>query len=251
MKNTTAIITGATGNIGSVIAEMASKEFSTLILCGFKNRQKLQKLKKKLESNCTIKIFSSDISVFYSLKGNFGKIFTPQTKINALIHTASVRSDDVLPLAETDTKHWENTLKTNLFGTYYLMKILLPYLRKSDWARVVLLSSSVAKTGLKNGSAYAASKAGVSNLAKTLSLEEGKNGILFNTILPGPVEIDDSHFDKKYNEFRKKYYAKILNQIPLSRLATTHDVAKLALFLASQKNSYITGQEINISGGLI
>lgn len=251
MRDTTAIITGATGNIGSAIAAMASREFSTLILGSFKNKQKLQKLKKNLEPYCKVETFSADISDFHSLKGNFEEILAQNLKINALIHAAAVRSDDAKSLFETDISHWEEVIKTNLVGTYYLMKILLPYLRQSDWARVVLFSSSVAKTGLKNGSAYAASKAGVSNLVKTLSLEESKNKILFNAILPGPVEIDTSHFDKRYKKFREDYYKKILERVPLSRLATTQDVANLAIFLGSQQNSYITGQEINISGGLI
>lgn len=251
MKNTTALITGATGNIGSVISEMASRKFSTLILGGFHNCKKLQELKKNLEHYCEVKTFSADISDFHSIQNALQKVVHPKTKINALIHTAAVRSDDAVPLSNTDIAHWENIIKINLIGTYYLLKILLPYLRQVDWARVVLLSSSVAKTGLKNGSAYAASKAAVSNLVKSLSLEESENGILINAILPGPVKIDNSHFDEKYRKFREKYYQKTLKKIPLSRLAMPKDVANLSLFLASEKNTYITGQEIHISGGLL
>jgi 3-oxoacyl-[acyl-carrier protein] reductase len=248
----TIVITGASGNIGSLIAEYASREFSSVILGG-RNAERLNSLQKKLESTCEVISFSADISNYEDCAKTLPKIL-PRKGVNALIHTAAIRSDNPALLTDTDIHHWERIMKVNLLGTYYLLKITLPYLRraaKATWARVVLLSSSVAEIGLPKGSAYAASKAGVSNLVKTLAPEEGEHGILINGILPGPVEIDDSHFDEAYRAFRRRYYKDMLSKTPLGRLATPADVAHLALFLASTQNTYITGQNIHISGGLI
>jgi NAD(P)-dependent dehydrogenase (short-subunit alcohol dehydrogenase family) len=247
----TIVITGASGNIGSVIAEYASNEFDQIILGG-RDTEKLNHLREKIEakSNCKAICFSADISKYEVCNEVLNRIL-PKNGVNALVHTAAIRSDVPAPLSDTDIYHWERIIKVNLLGTYYILKVIIPYLRKASWARVVLLSSSVAEIGLPKGSAYAASKAGVSNLVKTLTAEEGEHGILVNGILPGPVEIDDSHFDENYYAFRKKYYDDMLSRIPLGRLATPDEVAHLALFLASRENTYITGQNIHISGGLI
>jgi len=245
----TIIITGASGNIGSVIAEYASHKFTRVILGG-RNREKLDHLREKIESNCEAICFSADISN-YEVCNKILHNILPDEGVNALIHAAAIRSDIPVLLSDTDIHHWERIINVNLLGTYYILKIVLPYLRRAPWARIVLLSSSVAEIGLPKGSAYAASKAGISNLVETLAAEEGEHGILVNGILPGPVEIDDSQFDEAYRSFRKKYYEDMLSRIPLGRLATPEDVAHLSLFLASRQNTYITGQNIHISGGLL
>ena len=122
-------------------------------------------------------------------------------------------------------------------------------MKRQKNGRIVLLGSNVSRIGLPNGSAYAASKSAIANLSRTVALEEAENNILINTISPGPIQIDDSHFGEEYRKFRASYYKKMLMQIPLKRLATLEDLYNLIEFLLSDKNSYITGEEIFVTGG--
>jgi NAD(P)-dependent dehydrogenase (short-subunit alcohol dehydrogenase family) len=115
--------------------------------------------------------------------------------------------------------------------------------------RVVLFGSNVSRIGLPKGTAYSASKAAISNLCRSLSIELGPQNILINTISPGPIEIDNSHFSPEYRKFREQYYEEMLQQTPLKRLAKPEDIVALASFLISGENSFITGEEFFITGG--
>ena len=152
-------------------------------------------------------------------------------------------------LEKTDPLHWQDVISTNIIGTYNILKILLAKFKKQNHGKIVLMGSNVSRIGLPKGSAYSASKAALANLARTIAIEEAKNGILINVVSPGPIEIDDSHFPDEYRKFRKNYYAKMLSQTPLKRLATLEDIYGAIDFLLSDKNSYITGEEIFITGG--
>jgi len=121
--------------------------------------------------------------------------------------------------------------------------------RKNKSGRIVLFGSNVSRIGLKNGSAYAASKAAIANICRSVSIEEAENKILINTISPGPVKIVDAHFSEEYQEFRQKYYQEQLQQIPMKRLVNFNDIYGVCKFLISEENSYMTGEEIFLTGG--
>ncbi len=250
MMKKSILITGASGNIGSIVSKKASNIFDILYLHTFQRIEKLIKLKSELSNDCEVRIFQMDITNNQQLSRKINNLLFSSDKLDALVHCVAKRSTDAVQLVSSNPELWEDVIRVNLIGTYYLLRVLLPFLRKANCSRIVLLGSIVAQIGLPYGSAYAAAKAGISNLVKSIAMEEGKNNILINAILPGPVEIDQSHFSPEYKQFREKYYKEMKEQIPLHRFAQPEEVADLIMFLISDRNRYITGQEIRISGGL-
>ena len=255
------IITGANGNIGSKIAENLLQNGSNVLLLYNQNRQRIDKLSENypeqtLSLQCDIRDLTTlqpAIKDSLAAKGWFAV---------SLIHTAAMRSTDHSSLVESNSALWYEVIDSNIMGTYNVLKVVINVFlstrdrtvlkisdKRDDFFRIVLLGSDVSRIGLPYGSAYAASKAAVSNIARTLSVEHGKDMIMINTISPGPVNIDDTHFSEEYRAFRNDYYRKMLSQIPLKRLAEAEDISGLAIFLISEENRYITGEEFFVTGG--
>ena len=244
MKTTTLII-GANSNIGSFISEKLAEENHTLLLMIHNDDSRIRHLKTKFPTRVFIEKINLESEK--SVENGIDKILKENDfKINNLIILSSLRSSDSKKLQETKSEFWEKIIKVNLFGTYYVLKKTIPYLRKSK-GKIILFSSNVTRIGLPNGSAYSASKAAISNLVRTLAQEEPK--ILINAISPGPVEIDNSQFSQEYAKFRNEYYAEKLKNIPLKRLASLGDVFGLVKFLLSEENKYLTGEEFFLTGG--
>jgi NAD(P)-dependent dehydrogenase (short-subunit alcohol dehydrogenase family) len=253
----TIIITGANGNIGSALAARLAEEGSELLLLYHRSTDRLEKLKEGFSSSITL--VKADLTDLSGLEKTLSKTIT-QNNINvqSLIHTAAMRSIDTSSLPQTSPDLWRKVIETNLFGTYHILKVVSPLLinaQKSsdnnDFRRIVLLGSDVSRIGLPFGTAYAAAKAATANIARSLSAELAGNRILINTVSPGPVKIDDSHFSEDYRRFRAQYYQDILQRTPLGSLAEISDVVSLCLFLISEENRYITGEEFFVTGGKI
>jgi len=249
------IITGANGNIGSALASTLAEEGNKLILQYHNSHQRIDKLTEKFSSS--IVTIKGDITELDQLEKDLQQAvddsgFSPL----ALVHAAAKRSIDSAPLSETTPELWRNIFDTNVIGTYNILKTVIPLMkqrylsaRTAKQSRIVLLGSDVSRIGLPYGSAYAASKAAVSNLARSLATELAEAGILINTLSPGPVEIDDSHFPETYRRFRAVYYADMLKRTPLKRLARPTDIITLCKFLISEENRYMTGEEFFLTGG--
>jgi NAD(P)-dependent dehydrogenase (short-subunit alcohol dehydrogenase family) len=122
-------------------------------------------------------------------------------------------------------------------------------MKEHDYGRIVLFGSNVSRIGLPKGTAYAVSKAGIVNLVRSVALELQDYNITINALSPGPIRIDDSHFSEEYREFRKRYYARELSQIPKKRLAELEDIIHVCDFLTAENSSYISGEEFFVTGG--
>ncbi len=238
----TILITGANGNIGSYLAQKFLDDGQTLILF---YHGKSERIERFFEHD-NVEAHSVELSDWQQVQEAVDSL---QRKPHALIHTASVRSTDFMHLANTDPEHWKSTLNSNVLGCYHILKAIIPILRDAKPGRIVLFGSDVSRIGLMNGSAYAASKSAISNICRTIALEE--KDILCNVLSPGPVEIDDTHFPGMYRLFREEYYRKQLARIPQGRLAKPDDIYGLCRYLVSNENSYLTGEEFFLTGGKI
>jgi 3alpha(or 20beta)-hydroxysteroid dehydrogenase len=167
----------------------------------------------------------------------------------ALIHTATVRSHPSLPLVDSDPLEWSNIIRTNTMSAFHLLKAVLPYMYQQNEGRILLFGSAVSRSGLAKGSAYAASKAAMSNLCKSLALELENSGILINTLSPGPVQTSNEQFADEYRAFRQDYFEKQEQLIPIHRVAQVSDIYPICKFLVSDQNTYQTGEEIFLTGG--
>ncbi len=242
------IITGANGNIGAALAEKFASSGNSLLLIFNNSCDRISQIEEKypkrifcLQANLTnYKELEKKLNTF-----NVNNSWLP----DSLIHTATLRSIDSKPLIESDYNLWGKIIGENISSTFNILKTCLPFFRKNKSGRIVLFGSNVSRIGLKNGSAYAASKAAIANICRSVSIEEAENKILINTISPGPVKIVDAHFSEEYQEFRQKYYQEQLQQIPMKRLVNFNDIYGVCKFLISEENSYMTGEEIFLTGG--
>ena len=238
----TILITGSNGNIGFDLAKRFLSRNHKLILLYNSSASRI----KTISSNENLKAVNVNLADYDKAESILKPIINEYSP-DCLIHTASLRSDDFNSLSDSNPEQWEKVLMTNSMCTFNILKIMLPVLRKKKPGRIVLFGSNVSRTGLKNGSSYAASKAVISSISKSVAQEE--KDILINVVSPGPVEIDDSHFSQEYRDFRKEYYKDQLKNIPLQRLAKPEDLFGLCSYLISDKNTYITGEEFFLTGG--
>jgi len=247
-KNKAIIITGANGNVGSYFAKQYLELEENLIL--FIHEQEHRILEIKQNHPDKVKVVRSDLNNLEKLEEDLSSIVNEtHWQPDRLIHTATIHSHDFQPLVDTDPELWKEIINVNLVGTFNVLKCVLPYFKKNQNGKIVLFASNVTRIGLPNGSAYSASKAGIANIGRTLAAEEAGNNIIINTVSPGPIKIDDSHFSESYRIFREQYYKEKIREIPLKRCASFNDLFGLCKFLLSEENSYITGEEFFITGG--
>jgi len=243
----TYIIYGANSNIGSQLSHLLAPQVKHLILFYHTNTDKIA----ELFSLPNVLSFSSDILEYEDFMSKIGQINgTIQIENLAAVYLPAARSSDALPLSSTSLILTQSIINSNLIGTIHFLKGILSlnnHVKKTT--RIVLLGSLVSRFGLKNGSVYAATKAAIANLSLSVAMEEGANHTLINTVSPGPVESDNSHFDPEYAEFREKYFDYHRSQSCLGKIATPSDVCSLICFLNSLENNHITGEEIFLSGG--
>ncbi|MDA3814068.1 MAG: SDR family oxidoreductase [Candidatus Cloacimonetes bacterium] len=250
MKNSAIIITGANGNVGSYFAKKYCDLGENLILIIHTSDHRIKKFVK--DNSDRIKVVQVDLSDYLNLKTKLAKVITETGwKPDRLIHTATARSHAIKLLADSDPELWKNIINANLIGTFNILKTTLKYFKENKNGKIVLFGSNVSRIGLPKDTAYAASKAGIANIGRTLAAEEAVNNIIVNTVSPGPIKIDDGQFTESYRKFREEYYKEKVRDIPLKRCASFQDIFGLCEFLLSKDNSYITGEEFFITGGKI
>ncbi len=255
----TVIISGGNGNIASLLAEkILSESEQNVLLLYHKNQDRVKAISSKYAES--VFLLSCDINEGVALAEKINTICDNNRLIPvALVHTAALRSSDSSSLASSLSENWEKVIRTNVIGTYHLLKTVINLFHKdnageklkseNDYKRIVLLGSDVSRIGLPYGSAYSASKAATANLCRSLSVELGAEKILINTVSPGPVIIDNSKFSPEYKKFRENYYNETLKKTPLGKLAQPADVVSLINYLISKENRHITGEEFFVTGG--
>ncbi|WP_019634068.1 SDR family NAD(P)-dependent oxidoreductase [Actinomadura atramentaria] len=165
--------------------------------------------------------------------------------VDVLIHNAGVSI--VEPFTESDPANWDLMWRVNLRAPMQLTRALLPGMTGRGWGRLVFVSSDGARAGSGGEGAYAATKAGLFGLAKTLAREAAAGGVTSNVVCPGPT---DTPMVRAVAERHPGLLDKLARQIPLRRIGRPDDVAGLVAFLCTDRASYITGQTLSVSGGI-
>ena len=239
LKNINIILTGATGGIGSAILEKLHSTNANIIATGT-NQDKLTKIKEKFDSVITKKFDILDHSSIEKFIDQCNEQF--DNKIDILINNAGITLDN-LTIRMKD-EEWNKVINLNLTSTFMLTKNTIKKMLKNKNGKIINITSVVGHTGNIGQANYAASKAGVIGMSKSLALEYGKKNIKINCISPGFIKSEMT--DKISDNFKQNLQGKIA----LERFGDTEDVANAVLFLSSELSNYITGETIHVNGGM-
>lgn len=239
-----ALITGATRGIGREIALILAKEGYDIAINYRTENDDLTKTKKAIEeNNVRCVAIKGDVAKFDDTENMVNEVIKEYGKIDVLVNNAGITKDTlILRMKKED---FEDVIDVNLIGTFNMTKNVIPYMMKAKTGRIVNLSSVVGIAGNAGQTNYSASKAGIIGFTKSLAKEVASRNILVNAVAPGFIE---TNMTEVLKEDVKEGIAK---SIPLKRMGTTRDVANLVKFLVSDDSSYITGQVINVDGGML
>lgn len=234
-KNKLVLVTGASKGIGKSIADYFYKQ-NYKVAYGYNNT-----IPKEMNDKFYIKM---DISNRKTVKKAIVKIehHFGET-IDILVNNAAIAQEK--PFLEITDEDWQNMLNINLQGAFRVTQEVLPNMIKKQWGRIINITSIGGQWGGFNQVHYAASKAALINFTQSIAKIYSKYGVTSNAISIGLVETDMSQ-----NELQTESGKEKVKNIPIGRLGTKEEIAKIALFLASDDASYITGQTINANGGM-
>ncbi|HEV8620269.1 MAG TPA: beta-ketoacyl-ACP reductase [Nitrospiraceae bacterium] len=243
LKDRVALVTGAVGGIGRAISLHLAQEGAILALNYLVERDQDAEafLKQLTHQGYRAKLYKADISGFdeaVSLVETVNKDFGP---IDVLINNAGITIDKTLRNMSPD--QWEKVIGVDLSSVFYCSRAVIGQMLERGYGRIINISSVVGQKGNFGQTNYAAAKAGIIGFTKALALETAKKGITVNAIAPGFVKTAMT------DNIPKDVMDKIVESIPIGRLAEPSEIARAIVFLADEKSSYITGQVMGINGG--
>lgn len=241
--NKVAFITGASRGIGYAIAEALAKDGVDIAGIDI-NISELQSAMKVIGDSTgrnTLAI-QADVGDFTSMENAAAEINKVFGKINILVNNAGITRDNLI-LRMKDSE-WDDVMRINLTGTFNSTRAVIKGMVKNRYGRIISIASIVGLMGNIGQANYAASKAGIIGFTKSIAREYANRGVTANAIAPGFIETD---MTKKLPEDVTKA---LLSQIPMGKLGMPEDVANAVRFLASDEAKYITGQVINVNGGM-
>ncbi|WP_297133467.1 3-oxoacyl-[acyl-carrier-protein] reductase [Terrisporobacter sp.] len=238
-----AVITGASRGIGREIALQFAKEGANIVLNYRSSEEEALELKKELDKlGSNTLIIKADVSNFDEAENLIKEAKNTFGKVDILVNNAGITKDTLLiRMKEED---FDKVIEVNLKGAFNCLRAVSPIMIRQKEGKIINMSSVVGVVGNAGQVNYSASKAGVIGMTKSLAREIGSKNINVNAIAPGFIDTD---MTKVLSEDQKK---NIISGVPLKRLGQVGDIANLAVFLASDKSNYITGQVIHVDGGM-
>lgn len=239
-----AFITGATRGIGKAIALELAKEGYNIVLNYRTENEALENLKKEI-SEIGVECYpvQGDVSKAEDSERMTKEIIEHFEQIDVLVNNAGITKDNLI--LRMKEEEFTDVINVNLVGTFNITKNVIKYMTKKRYGKIINLSSVVGISGNAGQSNYAASKAGIIGFTKSIAKELASRNITANAVAPGFIQTDMT------NALKDEIKEAIEGTIPLKRLGTAEDVAKVVKFLASDESSYITGQVINVDGGML
>ena len=244
LEGKTVIITGASRGIGKGIAEVFAGHGANIAFTYRSSDEKAKDLEEELSANgCKVKGYKSDASDFEAAQQLAADVLEEFGSIDVLVNNAGITKDGLLMrMSEED---FDSVMDINMKSVFNMTKAVLRSMIKQRKGSIINMSSVVGVKGNAGQSNYSASKAAINGFTKSTALELGSRNIRCNSIAPGFIEtgMTEALGEDQINEWR--------NSIPLKRGGTTEDIANVTLFLASDLSAYVTGQVINVCGGML
>ena len=238
----TALVTGGSRGIGRAIALELGK--SCYVAVGYTSSKDSAEevVEQIVKSGGMATAIQIDVANSESIENAFTTIEKELNGVDILINNAGITKDNILPRIKEDD--WNDVINTNLSGPFKTSQRAIKHMMKNKWGRIVFISSIVGIMGNQGQANYAASKAGLIGLSKSIAKEMGSRNITSNVIAPGYIETDMTAFltdEQKDN---------IIEQLSIKRIGKPEDVANIVSFLSSEESEYITGQVIPVDGGI-
>ena len=243
--NKLALITGGSRGIGEKIAEKFATEGYNLVINYVSNIENVEELEARIkgDSNIEILFVQADVTSFESCENMINKAIEKFGHIDVVVNNAGITKDGLLMRMKEED--FDKVINVNLKGTYNVTKNAIPHMMKQKYGRIVNISSVVGVSGNAGQANYAASKAGIIGFTKSVAKELASRNILANCVAPGFIKTDMT--DVLSDSVKESINA----QIPLKKMGTAEEVAKAVYFLGNEENTYITGQVLNVDGGML
>lgn len=242
LENKVALITGASKGIGKAIAEKFAEQGAKVAFTYLASVEKGQALEQALQAKGSkVKAYRSDASDYKQAEDLVNQVLQDFGQIDILVNNAGITKDGLL--MRMTEEQWDSVINTNLKSVFNLTKAILRPMMKAKYGSIINITSVVGIRGNAGQANYASSKAGIIGFTKSVALELGSRNIRSNAIAPGFIETEMTQELANKEEW--------LNQIPLKRGGQAEEVANACVFLASDMSSYITGQVLQVDGGML
>ena len=244
LENKVVIITGASRGIGEGIALKLAEQGAHIAFSYVSSDEKANALQEKLKCfGINAKAFKSNAGIYQDSEAMVNDVLKEFGGVDVCINNAGISRDNLL--LRMTSEQWDEVMTTNLKSVFNITKQVIRPMMKARSGSIINMSSIIGEMGNSGQSSYAASKAGIIGFTKSIAKELGSRNVRCNAIAPGFVETDMTSYLTE-GEGSAKYKT----SIPLGRFGTTEDIANVALFLASDLSSYITGQVLSVCGGI-
>jgi 3-oxoacyl-[acyl-carrier protein] reductase len=242
MFNRVALVTGASRGIGRAATLSLCRAGFDVVAASLTIEENAEFAAAMAAADARPMSVNLDIKSAESIKEVFGRVLKEKNRIDVLVNNAGITRDGIA--VRMKPADWDVVLRTNLDGAFLATQQVLPGMMRNRWGRIINVSSVVGQAGSAGQVNYAASKAGLIGMTKSLAQELGSRSITVNVIAPGYIATE---MTRDLPEDRKQ---KILAAIPLERIGTPEDIAAAIAFLASEEAGYITGQVLAVNGGM-
>ena len=245
LKGKTAVVTGGSRGIGEAIVYKLASMGANVAVIYAGSRAAAERVceKCKQEYSVEAKAYQCNVADFSAAKETVAKIKTEFGTAQILINNAGITRDGLLAMMKEED--FDKVINVNLKGTYNVTKNVIPYMMKQKYGKIINISSVVGVSGNAGQANYAASKAGIIGFTKSVAKELASRNILANCVAPGFIKTDMT--DVLSDSVKES----INSQIPLKKMGTAEEVANAVYFLGNEENTYITGQVLNVDGGML
>ena len=245
MERKVALITGGSRGIGKAIAKKFAKEGYDIVINYVSESAELGKVKEEIIENRNVDILfvKADVTNYNGCEEMIKEVINKFGRIDVLVNNAGITKDGLLMRMKEED--FDKVINTNLKGTFNVTKNVVPYMMKKKSGKIVNISSVVGVSGNAGQCNYAASKAGIIGFTKSIAKELASRNILANCVAPGFIDTDMTEV------LSDTVKDNINSQIPLKRMGSAEEIAKAVYFLAGEDNTYITGQVLNVDGGML
>jgi 3-oxoacyl-[acyl-carrier protein] reductase len=242
MVNRVALITGASRGIGRATALALAHAGYDVVAAARAMENATEALDELRAANSAASAINLDLASAESIKQAIGRVVKDKGRVDVLVNNAGITRDGLA--VRMKPADWDAVLRTNLDGSFLCIQQVLSGMMRNRWGRIINITSVVGQAGSPGQVNYAASKAGLIGMTKSLAQEVASRNITVNAVAPGYVSTDMT------KDLPEELKQTIMSKIPLARMGTPEDIAAAVKFLASDEASYITGQVLGVNGGM-